>query len=110
MGDKMNKIVYQRFGKKYRKIDRNETIAPGAMQSWCLGELEPIIGADIIGDKPSNFSDERDFYNPIEDASETPIKIDDEECCCLNSQYYPIRNGRCSFCGGKYSNTPSSTT
>lgn len=56
---------YTRFGKKYRKIGRNEIIETGAMQSWCNGELQLIMNDETIGDMPSNFSDERDFYNPI---------------------------------------------
>ncbi len=37
------------------------------MQSWCNGELQPIKNSDgnTIGDKPSSFSKERDFYNLI---------------------------------------------
>jgi Flp pilus assembly CpaF family ATPase len=58
-------IEYIRFGKKYRKIGRNEVIKEGAMQSWCYGELHPIMGIDTIGDIPANYSDEREFYNPI---------------------------------------------
>jgi len=63
----MKEIIYQRFGKKYRKIGRDEIIESGAMQSWDYGELQPIKGIGTIGDKPSSFSDERDFYNPITD-------------------------------------------
>ena len=59
--------VYWRFGKKYKKISRNEIIKEGAMHSFCDGELFPVINSDTIGDIPSNFSDERDFYNPVED-------------------------------------------
>jgi len=36
------------------------------MQSWCHGELQPIRNT-TIGSKPSDFSVERDFYNPMED-------------------------------------------
>ena len=52
-------------GKKYRKLDREEVIAEGAMHSWCNGELHPIMSIDTIGDKPSSFCDKRDFYNPV---------------------------------------------
>jgi hypothetical protein len=53
--------------KQYKKIKRHEVIKEGAMQSWCHGELQPIKNTDgeTIGDTPSSFSDERDFYNPI---------------------------------------------
>ena len=63
----MKEIFYYRFGKKFRKISRNEKIEKGAMQSWCGGELQPIMGTDTIGDIPANFSDEREFYNPVND-------------------------------------------
>ncbi|KKM21239.1 hypothetical protein LCGC14_1637460 [marine sediment metagenome] len=62
----MKGIIYYRFGKKFRKIRRGEIIKKGAMQSWCGGELQPIKGHDTIGDIPSNFCDERDFYNPVD--------------------------------------------
>jgi len=60
--------IYYRFGKKYRKLGRGEIIKEGAFQSWELGELQPIMNTDgkTIGGKPSDFSDERDFYNPID--------------------------------------------
>ncbi len=61
----IKEITYWRFGNPYRKLKRDEIIKEGAMQSWCFGELEPIKGTDTIGDIPANFSDERDFYNPI---------------------------------------------
>jgi len=60
--------TYYKNGKSYRKLKRNEIIKEGAMQSWCYGELQPImnINDETIGDTPSSFSDERDFYNPID--------------------------------------------
>lgn len=53
--------------KVYRKLKRDEVIEEDAMQSWCYGELHPIKNTDgeTIGDTPSSFSDEREFYNPI---------------------------------------------
>lgn len=53
--------------KQYKKIKKDEIIKEGAMQSWDNGELQPIKNTDgeTIGDIPSSFSDERDFYNPI---------------------------------------------
>lgn len=61
--------IYYRFGKKYRKLGRNEIIQEGAMQSWCYGELMPITNSDeeTVGGMPADFSDERDFYNPIKE-------------------------------------------
>jgi len=61
----MKEPVYYKDAKQYRKIHRDETIHAGAMQSWCGGELHPLMGTDTIGDIPASFSDERDFYNPI---------------------------------------------
>lgn len=64
----MRENIYYRHGKKFRKIGRSETILEGAMHSWCGGELMPIIDPSTVGDKPENFSDEREFYNPILEA------------------------------------------
>jgi hypothetical protein len=60
-------LIYTRFGKEFKKLKRDEVIKEGAMQSWCNGELQLIKNSDgkTIGDIPSSFSDERDFYNPI---------------------------------------------
>jgi len=64
----MKPVIYQRHGKHYMKIGRTEVIEEGAMQSWCHGELQPIMNTDgeTIGSTPEDFSDERDFYNPID--------------------------------------------
>ncbi len=67
-GDLISKnLIYTRFGKKFKKINRDEIIKEGAMQSWEDGELQPLGNGDgkTIGDIPSSFSNERDFYNPI---------------------------------------------
>ena len=63
----MSEIIYVRHGIKYLKLERNEIIKEGAMQSWCDNELYPILNADgsTVGDIPAHFSDERDFYNPV---------------------------------------------
>ena len=63
----MTENIYYRFGKPYRKLKRNEIIEKGAMHSFCGGELMPITNSDgqTIGSTPSEFSDEREFYNPI---------------------------------------------
>lgn len=73
-------LAYIRFGKQYKKLGRYETIKEGAMQSWCHGELEPIMGTDTIGDIPNSFSDERDFYNPITMLKATPDHPQCEGC------------------------------
>ena len=63
----MTKTIYHRFGKRYRKLKRNEIIKKDALQSWEHGELQPITNADgnTIGNTPKEFSNERDFYNLI---------------------------------------------
>ena len=57
--------VYHRLGREYRKLRRDEVIEIGAMHSWCNGELNPILNEKTIGMTPNDFSDEREFYNPI---------------------------------------------
>jgi hypothetical protein len=61
----MKENIYIRFGRKFRKIGRNEKIEEGAMHYFCGGELWPIKSPDTVGDIPASFSDEREFYNPI---------------------------------------------
>jgi len=62
---KFKEPLYYRFGKPYRKIKRDEVIEIGAMHSYCFGELMPIKNPETVGMTPTDFSDERDFYNPI---------------------------------------------
>ena len=59
--------TYFKSGRRYKKLDRNEEILPGAMQSWDNGELQPITNSngETFGATPIEFSNERDFYNPI---------------------------------------------
>uniref|UniRef100_A0A6M3LDM0 Uncharacterized protein n=1 Tax=viral metagenome TaxID=1070528 RepID=A0A6M3LDM0_9ZZZZ len=57
---------YVRFGKKYRKIGRDEIIQEGAMHSVLGDELSPILDPGIIGEKPSDLNDEIDFFNPLD--------------------------------------------
>ena len=64
--------VYWKDGNAYRKLKRNEVIAEGAMQSYCNGELNPCLGIHTVGDTPSSFSDDRDFYNPV--SMDNPYK------------------------------------
>lgn len=64
-GENMRENVYYRYGKPYRKLKRDEKILPGAMFSWCHGELRPIMHTETIGQTPNDFSEDRDFYNPI---------------------------------------------
>lgn len=61
------RFTYHKNGEAYRKLLRHEKIEEGAMQSWGHGELQPIMNSDgeTIGGTPSDFSKERDFYNPI---------------------------------------------
>ena len=63
----VTKFVKDKNGKKYRKLDREEFIKPGAMYSWNNSKLMPItnFSRETIGNTPSDFSDERDFYNPV---------------------------------------------
>lgn len=62
----MKENIYYRFGNKYKKLKRDEVIKRGAMHSYCGGELMPIINDETVGQTPSDFSDEREFYNPME--------------------------------------------
>jgi len=55
---------YYKDGKQYKKIINNGIIKKGAMHSWCFGELKPVMSDDSIGDRPSSFSKEREFFNP----------------------------------------------
>jgi len=68
----MKKIIYIRNGKHYCKLGKHEIIKEGAMQSWCHGELFPILNVDdsTVGDIPASFSDESDFYNLVESERE----------------------------------------
>jgi len=58
---------YIRNNKSYRKLFRHERIEKCAMESWCYGELQPIVNADgeTVGGTPADFASERDFYNPL---------------------------------------------
>lgn len=67
LGDLVRKaLIYTRYGREYRKLDRDEIIEEGAMHSYCDGELQPMQNPGTVGDVPGSFSYERDFYNPIE--------------------------------------------
>ena len=63
----MKDIVYYRNNKKYRKIDRNEVIEEGAMHSILDGELHTVKFPETVGETPSDFSADRNFYNPIKE-------------------------------------------
>lgn len=58
-------LIYTVHGKKYRKIGRKKIIKEGAMHSFEGGELNPIHHPKTVGDTPSSFSTDRNFYNPI---------------------------------------------
>lgn len=74
----MKTIIYQRFGKEYRKMGRDEIIREGCMHSWCLGELFPIMNSQVYGQTPSNFSDERDFFSPVSPVDRLVIKWEED--------------------------------
>jgi len=60
----MNHIYYYK-GKQYLKVPRNGIIKEGACQSYLSGSLYPIMHTDTVGQSPKDFSDKRNFYNPI---------------------------------------------
>ena len=63
---KEEQIEHYHNHKKYIKLKRNEIIEEKTMQSWNNGTLQPLtgFGRNIIGETPSNFPSERNFYNP----------------------------------------------
>ena len=63
----MKEITYYKNGKKFRKIGRDEVIEEGAMHSIMDGELHSVKFPETIGETPSDFSDDRNFYNPIKE-------------------------------------------
>jgi len=65
----MQDIIYIKYGKKYRKLNRDEIITRGAMHSYDNGELNPIINPDTVGKTPNDFLPRRDFYNLIKEES-----------------------------------------
>jgi hypothetical protein len=59
----ITKYVYYLRGKKYRKLKKWEVIKEGAM-SKRSGEISQI-NENCVGKTPSEFSDKRDFFNPL---------------------------------------------
>ena len=59
-------------GIEYEKIGRDDIIKEGAMHSWNNGTLTPLINSETVGQKPLDFSSNRDFYNPVQE--EIPVK------------------------------------
>lgn len=57
--------IYYHKGKQYLKVPRDGIIKEGAVHSYGGGELHPIVHEDTVGQSPKDFSDEREFYNPI---------------------------------------------
>lgn len=57
--------IIQYEGKQYIKIERNEIIKVGAIQRFKDFRYLPLKNESTIGRYPCNFSDERNFYNPI---------------------------------------------
>lgn len=63
----LQKVIYTRNGKNYVKASRHEQIKEGAVYSCCGGELKLVVDVDnVIGKIPADFSDEIDFYNPVQ--------------------------------------------
>lgn len=58
-------LIYSRFGNLYRKVKRDEIIEEGAMHAYCLGELMPVRNPETFGQRPCDFSDKREFFNPF---------------------------------------------
>lgn len=89
----MNRF-YVRNGMRYYKLNRDQIIEEGAMQSWNNGELQPIKNSDgeTIGNTPSSFSKERDFYNPIRCVCGTHLRNNEHIC------HLCIANGNSSYC------------
>lgn len=84
--------VYYKDGRKYKKIGRDEMIEKGAMHSILDGELHAIKSPDTIGDTPSSFSLDRNFFNPIK-----------QKCMGTGDLVKPIdgknETRECRFCG-----------
>lgn len=58
--------VYVKDNKVFVKLAQTDIINEGAMHAFCGFELRPIPDDEkIIGDFPFNYSDEREFYNPL---------------------------------------------
>lgn len=60
----LSKII-QYEGKQYIKVERNEVIKLGAIQKFKDFRYMPLKNESSIGCYPCNFSDERNFFNPI---------------------------------------------
>lgn len=51
--------------KRYKKLKRNERIKPETIHSLCGHGYFPLTNTTTIGQRPSDFSDEKDFYNLV---------------------------------------------
>ena len=60
------RIVYIIDGKKYLKLKKDEVIKEGAVHCYNHQGFYPVMHKKTIGDKPSSFSEERDFFNLID--------------------------------------------
>jgi len=101
----MGKPLYYKDGRPYRKLKRDEHIEKGAMHSWCLGELMPITNNDdeTIGNTPSGFSAERDFYNMIHPSMSS--KMNQKKVCnrCLDyREAWHTNKFTCPKCGERW--------
>jgi len=63
--DQIYEGIYLFEGRKYRKLRRDEKIAAGAIHSFAGAPLHPICSKETIGQTPNNFSEKRDFFNPV---------------------------------------------
>lgn len=52
-------------GVLYRKLERDEVIAEGAVHTYEGHGPFPIGDPDTVGDVPNSFSKKRTFYNPL---------------------------------------------
>lgn len=60
-----NEIIYYN-GKKYKKVGPNEKIKEGAIHSITKGRFWPIHWDETVGQTPSDFAEDRSFYNLVE--------------------------------------------
>lgn len=63
--ESLRRLTRIKNGKEYQRVERHEIIKEGAMLSWREESLQPVLNPNTIGKTPSDFSLEREFYNPI---------------------------------------------
>jgi hypothetical protein len=62
-------VIRQHGGEQYKKLQRDEVIEHGAMHTIDDGMMHPVLNEETIGMKPADFSEERDFWNLMEDIN-----------------------------------------